>query len=187
MEPSADTLGKTRSAVEHDFLTLLPELARRIRSHADHSARRHRMTWAQLMIVRRLERQPGLSQNELAAVVGVAPITVARLIDRVEALGLVKRHEDPRDRRIWRLRLTPAAASALRSSECYQAELDDLIIKGVDSAVLEAMIVGLRKMKANLNSGRRLPQPQPKQQCPEGSVASRSPAASSPLYPTKGS
>jgi DNA-binding MarR family transcriptional regulator len=165
MEPSAETLGKTGSAVEHDFLTLLPELARRIRSHADHNASQHRMTWPQLMIVRRLERQPGLSQNELAAVVGVAPITVTRLIDRVEALGLVKRHEDPTDRRIWRLRVTPAAASALRDSECYQAELDELIIKGVDSAVLDLMIVGLRKMKANLSSGRRLPRPRrPKQQ-----------------------
>jgi MarR family transcriptional regulator, transcriptional regulator for hemolysin len=165
MEPSAETLGKTGSAVEHDFLTLLPELARRIRSHGDHNARQHRMTWPQLMIVRRLERQPGLSQNELAAVVGVAPVTVARLIDRVEALDLVKRHEDPTDRRIWRLRVTPAAASALRDSECYQAELDELIIKGVDSAVLDLMIVGLRKMKANLSSGLRLPRPRwPKQQ-----------------------
>jgi hypothetical protein len=50
-------------AVEHDLLTLLPELARRIRSHADHGARPRRMTFAQLMIVRRLERQPGLSQK----------------------------------------------------------------------------------------------------------------------------
>jgi MarR family transcriptional regulator for hemolysin len=143
--------------VEHDFLTLLPELARRIRSHGERSARQYRMTWAQLMIVRRLERQPGLSQNELAAVVGVAPITVARLIDRIELLGLVKRHEDPTDRRIWRLRMTPAAACVLRDSKCYQAELDELIIEGMDSAVLDAMIVGLRKMKENLSSGRRLP------------------------------
>jgi hypothetical protein len=51
MELAAETLGKTMgSAVEHDFLTLLPELARRIRSHGDHVARRHRMAWAQLMV-----------------------------------------------------------------------------------------------------------------------------------------
>jgi MarR family transcriptional regulator for hemolysin len=175
------------SALEHDFLTLLPELARRIRSHGDHGARRHRMTWAQLMMVRRLERQPGLSQNELATVVRVAPITVARLIDRIEALGLVKRHQDPTDRRIRRLRLTPAGASALRDSKRYQAELDDLIVKGVDSAVLDVMIVGLRKMKDNLSSGRRLPKlRRPKPQCPEASVASRSPDASSSLYSMNG-
>ena len=176
------------SAVEHDFLTLLSELARRIRSHGDHSARHHWMIWAQLMIVRRLERQPGLSQNELAAVVGVAPVTVARLIDRVEALDLVKRHEDPTDRRIWRLRVTPAAASALRDSERYQAELDELIIKGVDSAVLDVMMVGLRKMKENLSGRRRIAKAPrlPKQPYQEGSVANRSAGASSPLYSVKG-
>jgi MarR family transcriptional regulator for hemolysin len=176
------------SAVEHDFLTLLPELARRIRSHADHSARQHRMTWAQLLIVGRLERQPGLSQSELAAVVGVAPITVGRLIDRVVALGLVKRHEDPTDGRIWRLRVTPAAAPALRDSERYQAELDELIIKGVDSAVLDVMIIGLRKMKENLSGRRRIAiAPHlPKQPYQEGSVANRSAGASSPLYSVKG-
>jgi MarR family transcriptional regulator for hemolysin len=175
------------SAVERDFLTLLPELARRIRRHGDHSARQHRMTWTQLMIVRRLEQQPGLSQNELAAVVGVAPITVARLIDRIEALGLVKRHEDPTDRRIRRLRVTPAAASALRDWKCYQAKLDELIVKGVDCTVLDVMIVGLRQMKENLSSGRRLPKPRcPKQQVPEGSVASRSSTASLALYSMKG-
>jgi DNA-binding MarR family transcriptional regulator len=108
-------------------------------------------------------------RNELAAIAGVAPITVARLIDRIEALGLVERHVDPTDRRIWRLRLTPAAASALRDSKCHQAELDELLVKGVDNAVVDAMTVGLRKMKENLSSGRRLPKLRwPRQRCLEG-------------------
>jgi MarR family transcriptional regulator for hemolysin len=176
------------SAVEQDVLTLLSDVARRVRTLADQSARRHGMTWAQLTIVRRLERQPGLSQNELAAVAGVAPITVARLIDRIEALGLVKRHEDPTDHRIWRLQVTPAAASALRDSKCYQAELGELITKGVDSAALDAMIMGLHKMKENLTGRRRIAKAPrlPKQQCPEGSVASRSGGASSRLYSMNG-
>ena len=41
-----------------------------------------------------------MSQNELAAIAGVAPITVARLVDRLEAQGLVERCTDPKDRRI---------------------------------------------------------------------------------------
>jgi MarR family transcriptional regulator, transcriptional regulator for hemolysin len=153
------------SAVEHGFLTLLSELARHIRSHGDHSARHHWMNWAQLMIVRRLERQPGLSQNELAAVVGVAPITVARLIDRIEALGLVKRDADPKDRRIWRLRMTLAAAPALRDGKRYGAELDELIIKGVDSTTLDAMVIGLRKIAENLCSRRWLAKTS-REECP---------------------
>ena len=38
----------------------------------------------------------------------VEPITVARLIDRLEARGMVERRPDPKDRRIWRLHLLPA-------------------------------------------------------------------------------
>jgi MarR family transcriptional regulator for hemolysin len=142
--------------VERDLLIALLEVARRIRTHADRRARKHRMTWGQLMILRQLEGQPGLSQNELSAIAGVAPITVTRLVDRIEALGLVKRHADPKDARVWRLRMTPAAASALRDSKQYSAELDGPIIKGVDSTALDAMVIGLRKMKENLSRSRRL-------------------------------
>jgi MarR family len=48
----------------------------------------------QVEIMARLERQPGMSQNELAAIAEVAPITVARLVDRLGALGLVERCTD---------------------------------------------------------------------------------------------
>ena len=152
MKPSTEDLGRIKgSAVEQDFLTLLPELARRIRSHGDNSARRHR-TWAQLMIVRRLEQQPGLAQDQLAAIAELAPITATRLIDRIETFGLLRRDADPKDRRIWRLRTTSAAAPVLRDSERWSAELDELLIEGVDSAALDATILGLRKMKSNLSS-----------------------------------
>ena len=93
-----------------------------------------------------------MSQNELAAIAEVAPITVARLIDRLEAQGLVERCTDPADRRIWRLRLTPAAAPVLRDLKRYRAEVRALMTKGVNPAVLKAMVVGLRRMKENLSS-----------------------------------
>ena len=63
------------------------------------------MTRAQWGILIWLERQPGISQKELAELLEVEPITVARLIDRLEARGMVERRPDPRDRRIWRLHL----------------------------------------------------------------------------------
>src|SRR5258708_31563100 len=67
-------------------------------------------------ILRRIEQQPGLAQNQLAPIAEVAPITATRLIDRIETLGLVGRDADPKDR-IWRLRMTPAAAPVLRDNK----------------------------------------------------------------------
>ena len=47
----------------------------------------------------------------------------------LEALGLVKRHTDPKDRRVWRLRLTSAAAPVLRDAKRGRAKLHDIMTK----------------------------------------------------------
>jgi MarR family transcriptional regulator, transcriptional regulator for hemolysin len=141
-----------RSDLEDDFLVLLYDVARQMRTVTDQKAREHDSTRAQCIILARLERQPGLSQNELAAIAEVAPITVARLVDRLEAQGLVERCTDPNDRRIWRLRLRPAAAALLRDTKRYRAEVRALMTKGIDAATLKTMVSGLRRMKENLSS-----------------------------------
>jgi DNA-binding MarR family transcriptional regulator len=140
--------------VESDVLVLLYDVARHMRTYADQMARAHGMTRAQWVILARLERQPDLSQNELAALAEVTPMTIARLIDRLEALGLVKRCMDPKDRRIWRLRLTPAAAPLLGEIKEMRAKLHAVMTKGIDPAVLDTMGVGLRRMKENVSSQR---------------------------------
>jgi MarR family transcriptional regulator for hemolysin len=63
------------------------------------------VTQAQPIILPRLERQPDdVSQTELADAAEVTPMTIARLIDRLEELRLVERYADLNDRRVWRLR-----------------------------------------------------------------------------------
>ena len=138
--------------LESDFLVLLYDVARQMRTRADQMARAHGMTRAQWVILARLERQPGLSQNELAALAEVAPIAIARLVDRLEEMGLVERCPDPADRRIWRLRLTAKAAPHLRDIKRYRAELRALMTKDLEPEVLETVALGLRKMKDNLHS-----------------------------------
>jgi DNA-binding MarR family transcriptional regulator len=138
--------------LENDFLVLLYDVARQMRTRADQMARAYGMTRAQWVILARLERQPGLSQNELAALAEVAPITIARLVDRLEEMGLVERCPDPADRRIWRLRLTAKAAPHLQHIKRYRAELRALMTKDLEPEVLETVALGLRKMKDNLHS-----------------------------------
>jgi MarR family transcriptional regulator, transcriptional regulator for hemolysin len=140
--------------LENDLVILLSDVARHMRTYGDQLAQAHGMTRAQLIILARLEIQPELSQNELAALAEVAPMTIARLIDRLEALGLVKRCPDPHDRRIWRLRLTPVAAPLLREIKRFRAKLHSTLTKGIDPAVLKTMTRGLRQMKENVTSRR---------------------------------
>src|ERR1700741_1884235 len=95
--------------LDDDLLVLLSDVARHMGTYGDRLAKAHGITRAQLLILARLDREPDLSQCELATIAEVSPMTIARLIDRLEALGLVARCADPADRRIWRLRLTGKA------------------------------------------------------------------------------
>lgn len=135
---------------QRDLLFLLHDVARLLRVDADKRARCHDMTRAQWGILIWLERQPGISQKELAELLEVEPITVARLIDRLEARGMVERRPDPRDRRIWRLHLRPAARPLLHEIHDQRAAIAHMLTDGIDEETLDTMIETLSRMKATL-------------------------------------
>lgn len=62
------------------------------------------LEWAVLTIV---ENHPEIDQSRLAEVVAIDKTNTGRLVDRLEAKGLVERRPDDSDRRIWMLRCTP--------------------------------------------------------------------------------
>ena len=136
-------------SLERDPIVILSDLARAIRTRADARAREHGMTRAQWMILVRLERQPGMSQNELAQLIEVEPITVARLVDRLEARGFVERRPDANDRRIWRLHINAAATPMLKEIAQARAELNEMLIAGIAQKDVDAATNTLLAMKAN--------------------------------------
>jgi MarR family transcriptional regulator for hemolysin len=142
------------TAFENDLLVLLSDVARHMRTYADAEAQRFSITLAQLIILARLEDRPDISQNELATIAEVAPITIARLVDRLEDFGLIKRCPDPKDRRIWRLRLTSAALPTLREIKRLRAKLHSVMTKGIEPAVLKTMARCLWQMKENVTERR---------------------------------
>jgi DNA-binding MarR family transcriptional regulator len=141
--------------MDNDLLVLLYDVARGMRTRADQWARQIGMTRAQWVVLIRLSQSPGLSQRELATLAEVEPITIARLIDRLVAHGLVERRPDPDDRRIWRLHVTEAAGPALAVIETYRNDLRLHMSRSIDPALLQAMETVLRQMKANLSQPAR--------------------------------
>jgi MarR family transcriptional regulator, transcriptional regulator for hemolysin len=142
-----------------DLLFLLHDVARLLRMDADRRASAHGMTRAQWALLIWLERQPGLSQKELAELLEVEPITVARLIDRLEARSMVERRPDPRDRRIWRLHLCPPAYPMLEEIARQRAEITRLVTAGIDQPTQDAITEALITMKAALAARRFEPEP----------------------------
>jgi len=136
---------------DRDLLIILHDVARTLRTKFDQKARAtHAMTRAQWVILSRLERQPGMSQNEMAAVCEVEPITVGRLIDRLEARGLVERRADPTDRRIKRLHLLPAAQPILATINDARESMNARITAGLDEKTRNTLIDALLVLKENL-------------------------------------
>jgi DNA-binding MarR family transcriptional regulator len=134
-----------------DLLILLSDVARMIKTEADRRARAHGMTRAQWVMLGRLERQPGMTQKELAELLEVEPITVARLADRLEARGLIERRPDPQDRRCWRLHLLPAANPVLDELVCQKESLVELLTAKLDPDTVETVLSALRSMRATLS------------------------------------
>jgi len=135
---------------EDDPLILLHDVARMQRTRFDQWARNYGMTRAQGVILVRLADQPGISQIEMAALCEVEPITIGRLVDRLEARGLIERRPDAHDRRVRRLHLLPAAEAMLAKIEAYKDELMTFLAGDIDPAVMKNFVDVLQHMKNKL-------------------------------------
>jgi DNA-binding MarR family transcriptional regulator len=60
--------------------------------------------WAVLTMI---DNHPEIDQSRLAEVVAIDRTNTGRLVDELEAKGLVERRPDDSDRRVWLLRCTP--------------------------------------------------------------------------------
>jgi DNA-binding MarR family transcriptional regulator len=67
----------------------------------------------QLRVLTIISASPDTNVNRLAEALDVGPSSASRLCDRLEALGLLRRSADPRDRREVRLQMTQAATDLL--------------------------------------------------------------------------
>jgi MarR family transcriptional regulator for hemolysin len=139
-------------SLDRDPVVLLYDVARIMRTKFDQRARARGMTRAQWHILARVEHQPGLSQSELAAICEVEPITVARLVDRLEQRGLLERRADPHDRRIWRLHNLPPARPILDEISAYREELIRDIDTQIGRATREAMVDALVAVRVRMTA-----------------------------------
>ena len=97
-----------------------------------------------------VSRNEGIRQVELADMLEIQPISLARLIDQLEAARLVKRHADPADRRAYQLFLTPAAATQIAAIEQVTKAIRADALTGIDKRQAEALLDMLNTMRANL-------------------------------------
>jgi DNA-binding MarR family transcriptional regulator len=126
------------------------ETAHALRKAFDRHAVGMGVTRAQWKVLFKLTRLPGLRQIELADMLEIEPITLSRIIDRLEEAGLVERAADPADRRAWRLHVTAKAQPLV---EKLRAVADDMAAEafgGIDSRDIETARRVLGRVRENL-------------------------------------
>jgi MarR family transcriptional regulator, transcriptional regulator for hemolysin len=129
---------------------LLHDVARLMRKRFEQNARELGLTRSQCSVLAHLSRHDGIQQSALAEILEVEPITLTRLVDRLEQMGLVERKSHSTDRRIRLLRLTEAARPKLSDIFAVGAVTQGEAMEGVDERDRERLFDILSSMKANL-------------------------------------
>lgn len=129
---------------------LLHDVARLLRKRFEQRARCLGLTRSQWQALAYLSHNEGIHQGGLAELLEIEPITLVRILDKVEARGLIERRQHPKDRRIWQLYLTPAAHPLLETMRKVGNETRAEALAGIPEADREVLTSALSRMKSNL-------------------------------------
>jgi DNA-binding MarR family transcriptional regulator len=130
------------------------ETAHVLRRAFDRRAAAMGVTRAQWRVLAHLERKPGQRQVELADRLDVEPITLCRIVDRLEEAGLVDRRRDPGDRRAWQLYLTTAAEPLIVKLHQMADEHSGEAFAGLAKDTIAEIRRSLATVRANVGGGR---------------------------------
>lgn len=144
-----------RMVSEQDSLGfMLADLSRMMRQAFQRRLEGSSITLAQARALVYLARHQGIRQIDLAKLLEVQPITLARLIDQLAEAGLVERHADAADRRAYRMYLTDAATPHLTAIREVGAAIQADVLRDLDKQEAAAVLGALGKMRRNLASSR---------------------------------
>jgi DNA-binding MarR family transcriptional regulator len=99
----------------------------------------HGLTPPQAGILGLLRSRPGISQQELAEVLGMLPSRMVAFLDDLEAGGYVERVRDDADRRRYALRLTDGGRTVLRTIGGVSRAHDAAITAALSAAEHETL------------------------------------------------
>jgi len=102
-----------------------------------------RITPDQFTVMRTLLEKEAITQRELAQAMSSDPNTVASLIERMEAAGLVRREPDTKDRRAHRLYLTPVGRRKYEEARAEALAMQSEILSALSPKAQETFLRNL--------------------------------------------
>jgi MarR family transcriptional regulator, transcriptional regulator for hemolysin len=134
------------------FGFVLHDVARLLRKTLDGYARDLKLTQAQWRTLTHLSRMQGCRQADLAETLEVRPITLARLIDKLEKSALVERRRHPTDRRAVQLYLTDAGEVVLKKLMSMAEVISEHAMTDLNDGERKRLLSSLMVMRDNLTT-----------------------------------
>ena len=130
----------------HIIYTVSRACRQRFREHVGNDG----LTFVQWRTLSFLSKYEMYRQIDLARLMEVKPITLARVVDDLEKLGLVVRVKDATDRRVFRLSLTKKAKPVLKKFYKITHSIEDEILEELTPEERKTLIALLLKLRRPL-------------------------------------
>lgn len=129
---------------------LLHDASRLLAKRFEARAAGEGLTAAQFRLMVHVAKEEGISQARLAELLEIEPISVSRLVDRMQDSGWVERRFDPSDRRVRTIYPTEKAREAFGRLKAIAGDVYEEALAGLAPAERETLLHGLRVVVANL-------------------------------------
>ena len=142
----------THPEIGRAFGFLVHDVSRLIKRRFERRARQMGLpiTRQQAAVVLNIAGNEGVSQAEVAAWLGIEPIALVRLLDKLHEEGLVERRAHPTDRRVRTLWLTPAAQPVVKQILVINEAIRQEAFGALPPITRDALIDALDQIKSNL-------------------------------------
>lgn len=141
-----------KEELDRTFGFLVHDIGRLLRREFERRVRDMDFTRAQWRVLAHLRRAEGINQSQLADRMDVEPITLVRLLDKLEGAGYVERRADPQDRRAYLLFLTDKARPLIERLEVISVDLREEILGDFSPAERDLLIDMLMRVKSKLTN-----------------------------------
>lgn len=108
------------------------------------------VTRAQWSLIAALVRAEGCNQAQLAELMQITPISLGRLVDRMQKAGWIERRAEPQDRRSYRLFLTSKAHAIRPALRSLSNATQDEALADLAPADRAQLLASLETVRATL-------------------------------------
>jgi MarR family transcriptional regulator, transcriptional regulator for hemolysin len=144
--------GPAESDVSRAFGFLIHDISRLIKRRFERRARQMGLliTGRQAAVVLNIAGNEGVSQAEVATWLGIEPIALVRMLDKLHEERLIERRAHPTDRRVRTLWLTQSARPVVEQILAINEEIRQEAFGSISPKKRDALIEVLSQIKDNL-------------------------------------